>query len=194
MKAATIILATWLVATTAALYFDEKKLIEQETLIGQLKVELTSKANSEKKKIAASASWIAAHSNRISDKTAEQIAVAAFTHKSPILIIALIEAESEFTPTAVSKAGAVGLGQIMYEVHKKELENLGIYKKRELFDIDNNIKATSHLFQMMLTRSKGDVVKALHMYLGGKDGKYVNRIFSSYVLLSLEIENAKTQH
>ncbi len=134
--------------------------------------------------------WIMNHSSRISDSTAQQIATEAFKYPHPILILSLIEAESEFTPTAVSKMGAVGLGQVIYNIHKKDLVTLGIHRKRDLFDIDKNMKATSFILQMMLKKDNGDIVKALHSYLGEKGGKYINRIFSNYVHLSLEIENA----
>ncbi len=133
-------------------------------------------------------SWIMNHSSRISDATAKYIAVEAFKYPHPILLLSLVEVESEFNPTAVSKVGAVGLSQIMYDIHKKDMVTLGIHKKRDLFDIDKNIKATSSILQMMLRKSNNDIEKALHFYLGGKDGKYVNRIFSNYVHLSLEIE------
>jgi len=134
--------------------------------------------------------WIIKHSTRISDTTAKYIAEEVFKYPHPVLILSLIEVESKFTPTAISKAGALGLGQVMYNIHEKDLIALGIHKRRDLFDIDKNIKATSFILQMMLRKGEGDIVKALHFYLGGKDGKYVNRIFSNYVHLSLEIENA----
>lgn len=141
-------------------------------------------------RLEAAGNWVMKYSTRISDTTAKYIVEEVFKYPHPILILSLVEVESEFTPTAISKAGALGLGQIMYTVHKKDLATLGIYKKRDLFDVDKNIKATSFILQMMLRKGDGDIVKALHFYLGGKDGKYVNRIFSNYVHLSLEIENA----
>lgn len=136
------------------------------------------------------AAWVARHSERISDTTAKRITDEAFKYPNPILILSLIEAESEFTPTAISSAGAIGLGQIMYYIHKKDLADLSITKRKDLFDIEKNIKATSFVLQMMLVRNNSDVTKALHSYLGGKDGKYVSRIFSNYVQLSMEIEGA----
>ena len=152
---------------------------------------LKSKAESlEVSKIMTSTSWIISHSQRISENTAKRIAVEVFRYPNPLLIIALIEVESEFIQSAVSRAGALGLGQIMYDIHKKDLAELGIQKRRDLFDIDKNINATSYILQTMLKKNKGDVVKALHNYLGGKDGKYVARIFSNYVHLSLETEDA----
>lgn len=140
-------------------------------------------------KIKAATSWVITHSAKISEETARHIATEALRYPNPVLMLAVIEAESEFTPTAISKAGAIGLGQIMYEVHKKDLVALDIKKKRELFDIDKNIRATSFVLQMMLKKDGGNVEKALHSYLGGKDGKYVARIFSNYVHLSMEIES-----
>ena len=146
--------------------------------------------STEKSRVEASTTWIIKHSSKISDSTAQHIAVEVFKYPNSILLLSLIETESEFTPTAVSKMGAVGLGQIMYDIHKKDMTALGIHKKRDLFDMDKNIKATSFILQMTLKKSNNNIEKALHFYLGGRDGKYVNRIFSNYVHLSLEIESA----
>jgi hypothetical protein len=132
--------------------------------------------------------WVSNHSPRISEATAYQIAKEAFKYPHPILLLALMEAESEFTPTAVSSKGAVGLGQIMYDIHKKDLAGLGIMKRKDLFDVDKNIKAASFVLEMMLKKNKGDIVDGLHSYLGGKDGKYISRIFKNYVYLSVESE------
>ena len=134
--------------------------------------------------------WISSHAHRISDQEAALIMTECFKYQHPILLISLIEAESEFTPTAVSHKGALGLGQIMYDIHKKDLEKIGIKQRKDLFNIEKNIKATSFVLQMMMKKDKGDVVKALHSYLGGKDGKYTNRIFTNYVCLSIELELA----
>lgn len=135
-------------------------------------------------------SWINSHAQRISEHEAALIMTECFNYPHPILLISLIEAESEFTPTAISSKGAIGLGQIMYDIHKKDLEKIGIKQRKDLFNIEKNIKATSFVLQMMMKKDKGDVVKALHSYLGGKDGKYTNRIFTNYVCLSIELELA----
>lgn len=166
---------------------DERK--AQIKNIGVLKEQIASMKKPVKINTETQAVWVVSHSSRISYTTAKLIAEEASKYLHSTLILSLIEAESEFTPTAVSKVGAVGLGQIMYDIHKKDMASLGICKKRDLFDIDKNIKATSFVLQMMLKKNNGDVVKALHSYLGGKDGKYTSRILSNYVHLSLEIEN-----
>jgi len=138
-------------------------------------------------------SWIMRHSNQISRSTAKKIVEEAFKVPNPILIISLMEVESLFNPGAVSRVGAVGLGQVRYEMHQKMLLEIGITSRRDLFDITLNVKASSLILQDMIRRSKGNLTKALHLYLGGRDSKYVARIYANYVKLSLEIENAKAQ-
>lgn len=163
----------------------KKEIITLQASIQSLKKVETRTALS---KIEVASSWIMRHSSQISEATAKQITEEAFKVPHPILMISLIEVESLFIQSAVSKAGAIGLGQIMFEVHKKALAEIGISKKRDLFNIDCNVKASAFILQGMIKRSSGDLTKALHLYLGGKDGQYVNRIFSNYVHLSLEIE------
>jgi len=165
----------------------KKEIITLQTGLQSLKKAETRTALS---KIEVTSSWIMRHSSQISEAAAKQIAEEVFKVPNPILMISLIEVESLFIQSAVSKAGAVGLGQIMFEVHKKALAEIGISKKRDLFNIDCNIKASSFILQGMIKRSNGDLTKALHLYLGGKDGRYVARIFSNYIHLSMEIENA----
>jgi len=139
------------------------------------------------------AGWIMRHSSQISRSTANKIVKEAFKVPNPILMISLMGVESSFNPTAVSKVGAVGLGQVRYEMHYKTLLEIGITDRRDLFDITLNIKASSFILQNMIRRSKGNLTKALYLYLGGRDSRYVAKIFKNYVELSLEIENAKTK-
>ena len=134
--------------------------------------------------------WVMRHSSQISRSTAQKIVEEIYKVPNPVLMLSLIEVESLFNPTAVSRMGAIGLGQVMFEVHKKVLLGIGIADRRDLFDIALNIKASSLLLQDMIKRSKGNLTKALHLYLGGRDGKYVARIFKNYTELSIEIENA----
>jgi soluble lytic murein transglycosylase-like protein len=186
LVAAVILLSTAFTMSVIDLKYSKAKIKELQTQAAK------PQPQPKDKRMEISAAWVARHSERISEVAAKHVADEVFKYPNPILILSLIEAESEFTPTAISNAGAIGLGQIMYYIHKKDLADLGIAKRKDLFDIEKNIKATSFILQMMLIRNNSDVTKALHSYLGGKDGKYVSRIFSNYVQLSMEIEGGKS--
>ncbi|MDI6785095.1 MAG: lytic transglycosylase domain-containing protein [bacterium] len=191
-----VAVGSWLI--TGSIIADlQKSVLQKDKHISELKAELEAELKNKEEmsradranKIKKSTEWIMHHSSRISVETATEIAEEVCKYPNPILLLALIEVESGFVPSAVSKAGALGLGQVMFDIHKKMLVDLGIVDRRDLFNVKKNIKASSAILQMYLKKNKGDVVKALHNYLGGKDGKYVSKIFSNYVYLSLEINN-----
>lgn len=123
--------------------------------------------------------WVYDNSKNISMGTSQSIVKEAMKTNKPLLILALTEVESNFVPTAVSSKGAVGLTQVMYDIHKQDLSKLGIAKeKRDLFDVSPAIQAGNLILDSCLVQSKGDVTKALERYLGGQDGAYVKRILS----------------
>jgi soluble lytic murein transglycosylase len=85
--------------------------------------------------------------------------------------------ESNFTPTALSNKGAMGLTQVMPKYHRKNLIKAGIITTdRDLFNIGASIKAGDMILSEHLAQTNNDVTKALDKYLGGKDGVYVKRI------------------
>jgi len=127
--------------------------------------------------------WVYKHS-RISRVMAEKIVDNVKESSSPLFLLALMRTESNFNPTAVSSKGAMGLGQIM-PVHKKALKESGIIKElRDLFNISTAIKATEFIWELKMVDARGDINKALALYLGAHDGKYVNRILKDYFQLS----------
>ncbi len=73
---------------------------------------------------------------------------------------AIIKAESDFDPHAVSKKGATGLMQIMPENFKP----LGI---RDPFDPSENINAGARYFKQMYDRFKGKLALSLAAYNAG---------------------------
>jgi soluble lytic murein transglycosylase-like protein len=76
------------------------------------------------------------------------------------LLKAMIKAESDFNPRAVSKKGAMGLMQIMPQNFKMlDLENP--------FDPWQNIKAGAHYFQKLYKRFNGKLALSLAAYNAG---------------------------
>jgi soluble lytic murein transglycosylase-like protein len=76
------------------------------------------------------------------------------------LIKAIIRAESDFDPSAVSEAGACGLMQIMPETAK----DLGVV---DAFNPRENILAGVRYFKELLTRFQGSMPLALAAYNAG---------------------------
>jgi hypothetical protein len=105
-------------------------------------------------------------------------------------MLAVMELESGgFCPWAVSTKDAIGLGQIHWPAHGKQLiEKKIIKERRDLFNIDSNALISSGILEDALIKSNLKVVKALESYLGGQDGKYVLHILTNFTELSLQLE------
>jgi len=135
------------------------------------------------------AAWIYFHSEQISVDTAREISRHCMKTKYPLLMIALISVESEFKQTAVSKAGAMGLTQVMFKQHKDMLIKAGVIKdRRDLFNISNSVRAGDAILAMYLDASHGNIEKALERYLGGRDGAYVKRILLNMASMYMEVQ------
>jgi soluble lytic murein transglycosylase len=76
------------------------------------------------------------------------------------LVKAIIKAESDFNPRAISRKGALGLMQIMPE-------NLEILQISDPFDPWENIMGGTRYFKMMLKRFKGKLPLSLAAYNAG---------------------------
>jgi hypothetical protein len=89
------------------------------------------------------------------------IADAARTYRvDPTLIRSVMNAESGFDPSAVSRAGAMGLMQIMPEI----AEAFGV---EHPFDPRENIMAGARLLRELLDLHQGDIPLALASYNAG---------------------------
>ena len=89
----------------------------------------------------------------------------------PFLVAALIRQESEFNPSAVSRANAVGLMQLLPSVGKKVAKQLKIkgYNSSQLSVPNVNLQLGATYFRQMLDRYDGQVEYALAAYNAGSD-------------------------
>jgi len=109
----------------------------------------------------------------------------------PKLVIHIINRESNFSPLARSKAGAIGLMQIMVKAHKDKLEKLGI-TPQQAYHIDNNIRLGCWIFRDYFNTTK-DVRKTLTKYVGGNHEEYIKDILTGFTNEEiLGVENGKS--
>lgn len=129
----------------------------------------------------------------ITGKTVEEIGTIAdhfakIKKVPPALVRAVIEAESDFNPEAVSPKGAKGLMQLMPSV----IGDMGVENP---FDPAENINAGVGLLKDLLTEYNGDYSKALAAYNAGRKAvnesggvpdypetrQYVKKVIDAYV-------------
>ncbi|MDZ4733146.1 MAG: lytic transglycosylase domain-containing protein [Nitrospirota bacterium] len=82
-------------------------------------------------------------------------------HVQPALLLAVMKAESSFNPTAVSRAGAVGLMQLIPETAIRH----GV---RNLYDANDNITGGAKHLRYLLDRFHGNIRLALAAYNAGE--------------------------
>jgi len=82
-------------------------------------------------------------------------------HIQPALLLAVMKAESAFNPTAVSRAGAVGLMQLIPETAIRH----GV---RNLYDANDNITGGAKHLRYLLDRFHGNIRLALAAYNAGE--------------------------
>lgn len=95
---------------------------------------------------------------------------------NPKLVASLIARESRFNKSAVSSAGAIGLGQLLPQTAEA-------MKIIDAFDIDQNIKGTTRYVRRLLDAWSGhpqQVVQALSSYLEGPNAINRNSGFTSH--------------
>ena len=102
--------------------------------------------------------------NRMASSTELEQAVirAAREHRlHPALLYAVMKAESSFNPLVVSKAGAVGLMQLVPETAMRH----GV---RNLYDTDENVAGGARHLRYLLDRFRGNTRLALAAYNAGE--------------------------
>ena len=82
-------------------------------------------------------------------------------HVQPALLLAVIKAESSFNPTVISKAGAVGLMQLIPETAIRH----GV---RNLYDTNDNVTGGAKHLRYLLDRFHGNIRLALAAYNAGE--------------------------
>ncbi len=117
---------------------------------------------------------------------------------SPILVLAVVAAESEFYPFAVSKKDAKGLMQINLQANLELLIQEGILAEAsDIFDPDRNMEAGCFLLRRFINEST-DLNAALDKYLGADSIPYkaeIHAVMGRILLLGITEELNKTsQH
>ena len=102
------------------------------------------------------------HSGVANLEVKQAVIRAAQQHRvQPALLLAVMKAESSFNPIAVSKAGAVGLMQLIPETAIRH----GV---RNLYDANDNITGGAKHLRYLLDRFHGNVRLALAAYNAGE--------------------------
>lgn len=93
----------------------------------------------------------------------------------PELVLAVIDVESNFDQFAISKAGAMGLMQIM----PFWLKEIG-HPEDNLFHLRTNLRMGCTILRYYLDMEKGDLTQALARYNGSKGSyRYTNKVFKT---------------
>lgn len=88
----------------------------------------------------------------------------------PLLIFAIIKAESNFNPEATSHSNAIGLMQLMENTAiemSNRIEKTKIITKEELYEPQNNIKLGIKYFSILLKQYDNNLGLALAAYNAG---------------------------
>jgi soluble lytic murein transglycosylase-like protein len=80
---------------------------------------------------------------------------------SPVLLTAVISAESRFDPRAVSPKGAKGLMQLMPQTARR-------FGVQDVFSVAENLNAGAAYLRELITRFEGDLTLALAAYNAGE--------------------------
>jgi soluble lytic murein transglycosylase-like protein len=144
--------------------------------------------------------YIIRNSQRMYPRLSREIVDAAVRYSekydlSPILVLAVTAAESQFYPFAVSKSNAKGLMQINPEANLKLLLEEGVFREpADIYDPDRNIEAGCFLLRRFINESP-DFNAALDRYLGAESISYkaeIHQVMGKILLLGITEELNRT--
>ncbi|WP_288334745.1 transglycosylase SLT domain-containing protein [Cloacibacillus porcorum] len=145
-------------------------------------------APAKQKKVANVAAFIRKVNPKISAKTAwrEACALVFYSVKynvSSDLVVSIAKAESRFNPSTQSKAGALGVMQVMWKVHNGMLRAKGIAPTRDhMFDPERGVEAGVLILSRYMS-AYGTVQKALNRYYGGIAHNYLKKVNNNMAML-----------
>ena len=147
--------------------------------------------------------FVTQNSPRMYPRLSREIVQAAIKYSdkydlSPILVLSVVAAESQFYPFAVSKKDAKGLMQINPQANLQLLIQEGIFREAaDIFDPDRNIEAGCFLLRKFIDDST-DFNTALDKYLGADSVLYkaeIHGVMGRILLLGITEEiNTTSKH
>ncbi len=144
--------------------------------------------------------YVSKSGQRMYPRLSREIVAAAVKYSekydlSPILVLAVVETESQFYPFALSKQNAKGLMQINPEANLQLLMQEGIIKEpSDIFDPDRNIEAGCFLLRRFINETL-DFNTALDKYLGAESVTYkadIHQVMGKILLLGITEEINQT--
>jgi soluble lytic murein transglycosylase-like protein len=93
----------------------------------------------------------------------------------PELVLSVIQVESNFNPFAISRAGALGIMQIM-PFWLKEIGKPG----DNLFHMQTNLRYGCTILKYYLDKERGNHVRALMRYNGTRERRYPAKIYKAF--------------
>jgi soluble lytic murein transglycosylase-like protein len=83
---------------------------------------------------------------------------------NPLLVAAVVEAESAFNPRAVSRKGACGLMQVLPSTARR----FGLHRRRDLFNPLKNLETGARYLRWLVDRFGDDALRVLAAYNAGE--------------------------
>lgn len=145
------------------------------------------------KRVADIATFIRSVNGQVDKKTAWREAAAIVHYCSQYnisteLAVGVAKAESNFTPTLTSKAGARGVMQVMWKYHAGMLQAKGIAAiQDDLWDPERGVEAGVLLLSRYL-EAYGTIPHALSRYFGKASTSYVKKVDSNIAMLEKHVD------
>jgi hypothetical protein len=98
------------------------------------------------------------------------------------LILSIMYHESSYDLFAKSKAGAIGLMQVLPKFHQDKIDDMGITDQRKLYHIDNNINLGCKIWKTYYDASDKDIDETFHSYLSKNASEEVKNKYKTKIL------------